>query len=71
VEELFELKRLLINGDTQSAIAIVEELEEMGKKGIIKIIRSYAIILLIHLIKQQVENRTTHSWDVSTRNSCR
>lgn len=71
MEELFELKRLLINGDTQSAIAIVEELEEMGKKGIIKIIRSYAIILLIHLIKQQVENRTTRSWDVSIRNSVR
>jgi len=71
MEELFELKILLINGDTQSAIAIVEELEEMGKKGIIKIIRSYAIILLIHLIKQQVENRTTRSWDVSIRNSVR
>lgn len=56
MEELFELKRLLINWDTQNAIAIVEELEEMGKKGIIKIIRSYGIILLIHLIKQQVEN---------------
>ena len=28
-------------------------------------------LLLLHLIKQQVENRTTHSWDVSIRNSVR
>ncbi len=31
-------------------------------------IRSYAIILLLHLIKQQAENRTTRFWDVSIRN---
>ena len=39
----------------------------MGKKDIIKTIRSYAIILLIHLIKQQAENRTICSWEVSIR----
>ena len=29
------------------------------------------MILLLHLIKQQAENRTTRSWDVSIRNSVR
>lgn len=43
----------------------------MSKKDIIRNIRSFAIILLIHLIKQQVENRTTRSWDTSIRNSVR
>jgi len=43
----------------------------MSRKNIINTIRSYAIILLLHLIKQQVENRTTHSWDVSIVNSVR
>ena len=71
MEELFELKDLLLKGDISGAIAIVEDLEEMGKKDIIKTIRSYAVILLLHLIKQQAENRTTRSWDVSIRNSIR
>ncbi len=71
MEELLELKQLLLKGDIKNSLVIVEELEEMGKKDIIKTIRSYAIILLLHLIKQQAENRTTRSWDVSIRNSVR
>ena len=71
MEELLELKTLLLKGDIKGSLALVEELEEMGKKDIIKTIRSYAIILLMHLIKQQAENRTTRSWEVSIRNSVR
>ncbi|WP_017715814.1 DUF29 family protein [Kamptonema formosum] len=71
MEELLTLKDLLQKGDIPAALAIVEELEEMGKNDIIKTIRSYAVILLLHLIKQQAENRTTRSWEVSIRNSFR
>jgi hypothetical protein len=71
MEELLELKDLLLKGDVPGALVIVEELEEMSRNDIIKTIRSYAIILLLHLIKQQAENRTTRSWDVSIRNSVR
>ncbi len=69
MEELLTLKSLLLKGDTQGALAIVEELEEMSRDDKINNIASYAIILLLHLIKQQAENRTTRSWDVSIRNS--
>ena len=69
MEELLILKKLLLKGDIPGSLAIVEELEEMSRKDIIKTIRSYAVILLLHLIKQQAENRTTRSWDVSIRNS--
>ena len=69
MEELLTLKNLLLKGDIPGSLAIVEELEEMSRKDIIKTIRSYAVILLLHLIKQQAENRTTRSWDVSIRNS--
>jgi hypothetical protein len=69
--ELLELKQLLLKGDLKGSLAIVEELEEMGRKGIIKTIRSYAVILLLHLIKQQAEKHTTRSWDVSIRNCVR
>ncbi len=71
MEELLELKDLVLKGDIPGALFIVEELEEMSKKDIIKTIRSYAVILLQHLIKQQAENRTTRSWEVSIRNSVR
>jgi hypothetical protein len=59
----------LLKGDIPGSLAIVEELEEMGRKDIVKTIRSYSIVLLIHLIKRQVEKRTTRSWDVSIQNA--
>jgi len=65
------LKALLLKGDIKGSLAIVEDLEDMSKNGTISTIRSYAVILLLHLIKQQAENRTTRSWDVSIRNSVR
>ena len=71
MEELLTLKELLIKGDIPGALVIVEELQEMSRNDIIKTIRSYAVILLLHLIKQQAENRTTRSWGVSIRNAVR
>ncbi|MGL5132594.1 MAG: DUF29 family protein [Planktothrix sp.] len=71
MEEILTLKELLLKGDIPGSLAVVEELEEMGRKDIVKTIRSYSIVLLIHLIKRQVEKRTTRSWDVSIRNSIR
>jgi Domain of unknown function DUF29 len=69
MEELFTLKDLLIKGDVRGALEVVEELEEMSRDDKIGNIISYAVILLVHLIKQQAENRTTRSWDLSIRNS--
>ncbi|MES1024581.1 DUF29 family protein [Gloeocapsa sp. BRSZ] len=71
MEELLTLKEMLLKDDIPGALAIVEELEEMGRNDIIKTIRSHAVILLLHLIKQQAESRTTRSWVVSIRNSVR
>lgn len=69
MEELFALKELLLRGDIPGSLAIVEELEEMSRKDIVNNIRSFAIVLLLHLIKQQAENRTSRSWNVSIRNA--
>jgi hypothetical protein len=71
MEELIELKQLIQSGNYSDALLLVEDLEEMGKKGLANNIRSYAKILLLHLIKQQVEKRTTKSWDASIRNAVR
>jgi len=71
MEEILELKKLLLQNDIQGALAIVEELEEMSRDDIINEIESYAIVIMAHLIKQEVEGRTTNSWDASINNSVR
>jgi hypothetical protein len=71
MEELLELRRYLEEKNYDKALEIVAELEEMSKEDKLNKIYSYAVILLIHLIKQEVEKRTTRSWDVSIRNSVR
>jgi hypothetical protein len=70
-EELITLKRLLLKGDISGALEVVEELEEMSRDDKISNIANYGIILLLHLIKREAEQRTTRSWDVSIRNSVR
>lgn len=69
MEELFTLKDLLLKGDISGALIVVEELEEMSRDDKISAISSYGVILLLHLIKQQAEKRTTRSWDLSIKNS--
>ena len=69
MEELLELKEYILRHDYDAALALVEELEEMSKKDIINNIRSDAVVLLLHFIKQELEERTTKSWDISIANS--
>jgi len=71
MEELLELKTLLLGGNISEALLLVEEMTEMSKDDKLNKIFSFGIILLLHLIKQQAEKRTTRSWDVSIRNSVR
>jgi hypothetical protein len=69
MEELFQLKDLLIGGNISEALLLVEEMTEMSKDDKLNKIFSFGIILLLHLIKQQVEQRTTRSWDISIANA--
>ena len=71
MEELLELKALLTGGNIPGALLLVEEMTEMSKEDKFNKIFSISIILLLHLIKQQAEKRTTRSWEVSIRNSVR
>ena len=50
---------------------LVEELELMGRQDKINNLESFLLILLIHLIKIQVEKRVTRSWRSSILNSLR
>ena len=69
MEELLTLKELLHQGKISEALLIVEELEEMSKSDKLNKIFSFGVILLLHLIKQSAENRTTKSWNTSILNS--
>ena len=50
-------------------MVIVDELEGMSKQAILRNIQAYLRILLIHLIKNQLDQRLTNSWVASIRNS--
>ena len=55
----------------QAALLLVDEMEEMSKEDKLNKIYSYVVVLLVHLIKQKAESRTTTSWDLSVRNAAR
>lgn len=71
MKEILELKQCLLNHQYERAINIVEELEQMGRQDKINNLESFLVILLIHLIKIQVEKRVTRSWRSSIFNSLR
>ncbi len=70
-QELAELRQTILNGRYDEALAMVDELEQMSRKAIIRNIRAYLVRLLSHLIKNQVEQRLTNSWAASIRHSVR
>ncbi|WP_019506545.1 DUF29 family protein [Pleurocapsa sp. PCC 7319] len=69
MEEILELKDCLLNQQYDRAFAIVEDLEAMGRQDKINNLESFLVILLIHLIKIQVEGRVSRSWKNSIINS--
>lgn len=71
MEELREIRQALEAGDLQTALALVDEMEEMSRDDKVQKIASYMRVLLVHKIKQAVEERSTKSWDVSIRHALR
>jgi hypothetical protein len=62
VEELLDLRIAIEEGRYEDALLLVEDMNDMAKKSIIDTIGSFIRVLLIHLIKQDVEQRMTRSW---------
>ncbi|MFY7997340.1 MAG: DUF29 family protein [Candidatus Kapaibacteriota bacterium] len=65
MDEILQLREYLVEARYDEALLLIDEMEEMAKDDKITRIGSYAVVLLVHLIKQEVEQRTTRSWDVS------
>ena len=68
-QELIDLRNSIVEGRYTDALVIVDELEGMSKQAILRNIQAFLRILLIHLIKNQIEQRLTNSWSASIRNS--
>lgn len=69
MEELLLLRQYVEECNYDKALELIGEMEEMSKEDKLNKIYSYAVILLLHLIKQSAEQRTTRSWDFSIYNA--
>ncbi|MEM8807772.1 MAG: DUF29 family protein [Cyanobacteria bacterium P01_G01_bin.38] len=68
-QELLDLRRSLLEGRYEDALLLVDELEGMGKQAILRNIELFLVRLLVHLLKNQIEQRLAHSWLVSISDS--
>jgi Domain of unknown function DUF29 len=68
-QELIDLKASILEGRYEDALLIIDELEGMSKQAILRNIESFLIRLMVHLIKNQIEQRLTNSWAASISDS--
>lgn len=71
MDELLQLREYVTQHRFNEALDLIAEMEEMSREDKINKIYSYALVLLLHLIKQEAEQRTTRSWDLSIREAVR
>jgi hypothetical protein len=69
MEELLELRAHIEQGRYAEALALIGEMEEMSRDDKINKVESFLHILLVHLVKQHAEERSTRSWEVSIKNA--
>ena len=69
MEELLQLRDLLEQQRYAEAMDLLGEMEEMSREDKINKIHSYLVIVILHLIKQTAEKRSTRSWELSIRNA--
>lgn len=71
MEELLQLREYVTQHRYPEALDLIAEMEEMSREDKINKIFSHAIVLLLHLIKQNAEQRSTRSCDLSIREAAR
>jgi primase-polymerase (primpol)-like protein len=71
MEELLELRHYIEQQRYPEALNLLAEMEEMSREDKLHKMYSFAELLVLHLIKQAAERRTTRSWDLSIRNAAR
>lgn len=69
MEELLQLRQYIQEENYEQALALIDEMEEMSREDKLNKIYSHAVILLLHLIKQSAEQRSTRFWEFSIYNA--
>ena len=69
MEELLRLRQYIQEQNYDQALTLIDEMEEMSKEDKLNKIYNHAVILLLHLIKQAAEQRSTRSWEFSIYNA--
>lgn len=69
IQELEDLKNSILEQRYEDALTLIYELDGMSRQTKINAIESFVIRMLIHLIKNQIEQRLTNSWAASIRGS--
>ena len=59
MEELLTLRQYIQQKDYERALLLIDEIEAMSKEDKLNKIYSYAVILLLHLIKQEEIGRAS------------
>jgi uncharacterized phage-like protein YoqJ len=70
-QELADLRASILEGRYVDALALLDELDGMSKKATLRAIKSFVTRMLVHLIKNQLEQRLTNSWAASISDSIR
>ncbi len=68
-QELIDLKSSILEGRYDDALLLVDELEGMSKQAILLNIELFLVRMLVHLIKNQLEERLINSWVASIADS--
>ncbi len=69
MEELLQLRDHLEHQRYAEALSVLDDLDDMSKKAILDTIQTFLERLLMHLIKNDIEQRMTNSWAASIRDS--
>ena len=69
MEELEQLRIFIEGGDMHAALELLDELDDMNRDALIRNIKSHMVRLLQHLIKRDVEGKTTRSWEITIANA--
>lgn len=69
MEELETLRKLIEEQDYSGALTLIDEMDEMAKDDKITKVESFLTVLLVHLIKQKAEVRSTNSWQRSVNHA--
>ena len=69
IQELTDLRNSILEERYADALVLLDRLDGMSKQAKIDAIESFLVRMLIHLIKNQMEQRLTNSWAASIRGS--